>query len=125
MTEHEIREDNAHGLAEDGDLVRAEFTGEEYQNMMISILMQCKHRRLFWTTNGLYGIGPSCLREGDIVVALDMTDRRFNYTFALRPRETTGEYLFLGQAYIDALVTGRVKDRIEAGEFEVKDFCLI
>jgi hypothetical protein len=76
----------------------------------------CSGRRLFQTKNGAYGLGPSCLREGDIIVELVGAGT----PYALRPR---GEnYLLLGQVYIDEIMYG---ESVERDVVELQEFCLI
>ena len=80
----------------------------------------CDKRRLFFTETGAYGLGPACLREGDVFVVLFGGDT----LYALRPKGN-GEFLFLGQAYIDELADGKLVDEMRAGRIREEEFCLI
>jgi hypothetical protein len=84
------------------------------------LALVCDCRRLFYTSNGSYGLGPACMREGDLVVIFFGGDT----PYVLRPK---GEgYLFLGQAYVDELMQGKlVDDEMEAGRVNEEDFCLL
>jgi len=74
---------------------------------------------LFRTKDGSYGLGPVCLREGDLIVALEGA-----YTpVALRPR---GEnYLLLGQVYKDEIMNGELIEEMEKGIRKRQQFCLV
>lgn len=76
-------------------------------------------RTLFHAKDGSVGIGPMCLREGDLVVVLEGA-----YTpFALRPR---GEnYLLLGEVYKDEIMNGELIGDMEKGIRERQQFCLV
>jgi len=74
---------------------------------------------LFRTKDGSYGLGPVCLKEGDLIVVLEGV-----YTpVALRPR---GEnYLLLGQVYKDEIMNGEVVEEMEKGIRKRQQFCLV
>ena len=78
--------------------------------------LYCHHRRIFWTENQKFGLGPQCMRPGDIVVVL----YGGNTPYILRPKGDS--YLFLGQAYIHTIMHGEVLDDPSAKE---QTFCLI
>jgi hypothetical protein len=105
---------------------------QAYRNMDISSVLDttvrgyqndayhvCKQRRFFWTKNGTFGLGPQCMRIGDIVVVL----YGGNTPYVLRPRD--GKYLFLGQAYVDRIMQGQLVKEVEAGRLQEQVFCLI
>jgi hypothetical protein len=80
------------------------------------VVSACEGRRLFRMQNGAYGLGPSCLREDDIIVEFVGAGT----PYALRPR---GEnYLLLGQVYIDEIMYG---EPVERDVVELQEFCLI
>ncbi|KAF2689807.1 HET-domain-containing protein [Lentithecium fluviatile CBS 122367] len=79
----------------------------------------CKQRRLFWTQNGSYGLGPKCMQTGDVVAVLFGG----NTPYVLRPH--SGEYLFLGQAYVDGIMQGQLVHELQAGRVQGQEFCLI
>lgn len=91
-----------------------------------SLAQMCRNRRLFWITKGLYGLGPSCIREGDFIVVLYGV-KYYGTTcvpYAMRPKDNGG-YLFLGEVYIDDLMIGKFKEDMEARNFEERWFRLI
>ena len=79
----------------------------------------CDHRRLFWTEEGSYGLGPQCMRAGDIVVVL----YGGNTPYVLRPRGD--KYIFMGQAYLDEIMNGEVFQGSTSDIPEEQTFCLI
>jgi hypothetical protein len=79
----------------------------------------CEHRRMFWTEHGCLGLGPACMRAGDVVVVL----HGGNTPYVLRPRGD--KYLFMGQAYVDDIMNGQLMEKLSRGEVEEQDFCLI
>jgi hypothetical protein len=79
----------------------------------------CLGRRFFQMENGTFGIGPACMREGDIVVVLFGQDA----PCVLRPFGTS--YLFMGTAYVDALRNGELVDEMDAGRIEEQEFVLV
>jgi len=81
--------------------------------------MGCRRRRFFQTELGTYGVGPDCMREGDVVVALIGGST----PYVLRP--TPKGYLCLGVGYIYGLMDGKYfKNLIENGA-EKEQFTLI
>ena len=80
---------------------------------------KCKRRRFFGTQNGTYGIGPQCMRTGDIVAVL----YGGNTPYVLRPKGD--KYLFMGQAYVDGIMQGQLVQEIEAGRVHEEMYCLI
>jgi hypothetical protein len=79
----------------------------------------CNGRRIFQLRNGTYGLGPQCMRAGDVVVVLYGGD----YPFVLRPHGD--EYLFMGHAYVDDIQNGELVDEVEAGSRQEQEFILI
>lgn len=59
----------------------------------ISFLQECRHRRLFITTQGYIGLAPEAAREGDFVCVLLGGD----VPFILRP--SNSNYLLIGESY--------------------------
>jgi hypothetical protein len=86
----------------------------EYWTFMI-----CDLRRLFWTENAVLGLGPQCMRAGDVVVVL----HGGNTPYILRPKGDN--YLFMGQAYVDDIMNGQLIEKLDGGEVQEQDFCLI
>jgi hypothetical protein len=86
----------------------------EYWSFMI-----CDLRRLFWTENAVLGLGPQCMRAGDVVVVL----HGGNTPYILRPKGD--KYLFMGQAYVDDIMNGQLMEKLDRGEVQEQDFCLI
>jgi hypothetical protein len=79
-------------------------------------------RRLFLTEGGGggYGLGPQCALPGDVVVVL----YGGNTPYVLRPRRN-GEYVFIGQAYVDQIMNGEAVRDVEAGKRVEERFCII
>jgi hypothetical protein len=76
-------------------------------------------RRLFMTNAATYGLGPSCMRAGDIIVVLFGG----KVPFALRPKGNN--FIFLGEVYIDELMDGKLVRQMEAGEAVEREFCIV
>lgn len=79
----------------------------------------CNRRRIFKTKTGSYGIGPACMRKGDIVVVL----YGGHTPYILRPWDN--RYLFLGQAYVHRIMDGKLVHDMRAGKIQEKVFCLM
>jgi hypothetical protein len=79
----------------------------------------CKQRRVFSTQNGSYGLGPQCMRIGDVVAVLFGG----NTPYVLRPQG--GQYLFMGQAYVDGIMQGQLVREVQAGKLQEQKFCLV
>lgn len=79
----------------------------------------CRHRRLFCTQNGSFALGPACMRPGDIVVVL----YGGNTPYVLRTRHD--KYMFMGQAYVDAIMLGELVEEMEGGNRQEQEFCII
>jgi hypothetical protein len=77
-------------------------------------------RRLFLTENGMYGLGPQCALPGDVVVVL----YGGNTPYVLRPKGD-GEYLFIGQAYIDVIMNGELVRDVEEGKRVEEQFRIV
>ncbi|KAI1667264.1 HET-domain-containing protein [Pyrenophora tritici-repentis] len=88
-----------------------QFEGDAYST--------CQQRRMFWTRKKSYGLGPHCMRSGDVVVVL----YGGNTPYVLRPRGN--EYIFMGQAYVDEIMNGELfhDSAIRAPQEQI--FCLI
>lgn len=67
----------------------------------------CCNRRIFRTKLGVLGLGPRAMREGDIVAVLYGGP----WPYVLRPLGETGEYQFVGRAYIDNIMDGEAAER--------------
>jgi len=79
----------------------------------------CNQRRVFWTQNGSYGLGPQCMRTGDVVAVLFGG----NTPYVLRPQD--GKFLFMGQAYVDAIMQGQLVHEVQTGKLQEQEFCLV
>lgn len=77
-------------------------------------------RCFFTTVNGYFGLGPDCMRTGDVAVILFGGQ----FPYILRPKND-GTYLFLGQAYISNIMDGELIQKMEAGSLETQDFRLV
>jgi len=76
-------------------------------------------RKFYTTENGSMGIGPPAMRGGDVVCVL------FGGTlpYILRPI-AGGEYLFVGDCYIDGFMNGEAINKWETGELAAEWFPL-
>jgi hypothetical protein len=79
----------------------------------------CMQRRMFWTEKSSYGIGPHCMRSGDVVVVL----YGGNTPYVLRPRGD--RYIFMGQAYVDEIMHGELFHGSGICAPQEQIFCLI
>jgi len=79
----------------------------------------CGGYRFFWTDKKDYGIGPACMREGDIVVVFYGAGA----PCVLRPKGD--KYLMLGEAYVDSIMNGELVREVEEGKRQEQEFCLI
>jgi hypothetical protein len=61
----------------------------------------CSGRRFFRTANGLMGMGPGSMKEGDLLCLLLGS----GVPYILRPQG--GRYLFIGDCYVDDLMEGQ------------------
>ena len=75
--------------------------------------------RFFWTSEKDYGMGPACMREGDIVVVFYGAEA----PFVLRPKGD--KYLMLGEAYVDSIRNGEIMKEVGEGKRQEQKFCLI
>lgn len=97
----------------------------EYVNNADSLQFQtdahhaCEQRRIFWTDKKSYGLGPHCMRSGDVVVVL----YGGNTPYILRPRGDG--YIFMGQAYVDEIMHGEMFHDSEKFALQEQVFCLI
>jgi hypothetical protein len=107
--------------------IRLQETGDEgeFQHIANSkaferqTLSTCYSRRMFWTENASIGLGPACMRAGDVVVVF----HGGNTPYVLRPRGD--KYLFMGQAYVDDIMDGQLMEKLSRGEVQEQDFYLI
>jgi hypothetical protein len=79
----------------------------------------CSMRRIFSTEDNPLGLGPQCMRSGDVVVVL----HGGTTPYVLRQRGD--KYLFMGQAYVDDIMDGQLMEKLSRGEVQEQDFCLI
>jgi hypothetical protein len=81
--------------------------------------LYCSDRRVFYTENSSYGLGPRCMRPDDVVVVL----YRSNTPYILRPQGNS--YLFMGQAYVDEIMNGELVREVKAGKRQEERFCVV
>jgi hypothetical protein len=93
----------------DGDALRYQYTAQA----------SCTHRRLFGTPQEDYGLGPDCMRVGDIIVVLYGGAT----PYVLRPKGD--KYLFLGEGYVHSIMRGELVKEVEEGKRQEQVFCLI
>lgn len=68
-------------MGEDSNEVADKFDAAE-KELRRTLLLNCSCRRFFWMQNGTFGLGPQCMRQGDIVVVL----YGGNAPYLIRPR---------------------------------------
>jgi hypothetical protein len=77
------------------------------------------YRSLFTTSSGKLGLGPSAMKEGDIVVALWGAQ----VPFVLRRVEGGGRYRFVGECYVEQYMNGvPVEKFVGSGDVEEEVF---
>jgi hypothetical protein len=59
------------------------------------------------------------MRTGDVVAVLFSG----NKPYVLRPKD--GKYLFMGQAYVDGIIQGRLFRGVQAGKLQEQEFCFV
>ncbi|KAI4945442.1 hypothetical protein J4E86_009329 [Alternaria arbusti] len=79
----------------------------------------CGGYRFFRTEEKDFGIGPACMREGDVVVVF----YGGSAPCVLRPKGD--RYLLLGNAYVDSIMNGELVKEVEEGKRQEQEFCLI
>ena len=96
-------------------------TGEDGERSRFETIMwqTCDQRRIIWLENGSYGLGPACIREGDLVVLL--AGGQTPYAVRAKGRG----YTFLGAVYIQQVVTDELIHTIRDGSHELQDYLLV
>ncbi|KAF2688854.1 hypothetical protein K458DRAFT_385019 [Lentithecium fluviatile CBS 122367] len=89
---------------------------ENFTNYFQAILECFRERRLFFMSRNYLGLGPACMREGDIVVVLDGGE----VPFVLRPISDS-EYALMGGCVVYDIMEGQVFDKLEQGEEGVEE----
>ncbi|KAJ4990240.1 heterokaryon incompatibility protein [Stagonosporopsis vannaccii] len=78
-------------------------------------------RRPFTTRGGMLGLGPSALKETDVVVVLFGG----SVPFILRRLKGQGHYRLVGECYVHDVMDGQAVDRWKKGEVQACDFHLV
>jgi len=78
------------------------------------------NRRFFVTKQGYMGVGPAYIGKGDIVCVLFGGST----PYILRPTTNEGEYLLLGECYVDGVMDGEALNLLEKGRRERQWFNL-
>jgi hypothetical protein len=94
-------------------------TQSEQESFYDEAEIVCTGRRFFHTADGHFGLGPACMREGDIVAVLFGG----HAPYVLRPCGRS--YIYMGQAYVDEIMDGQLVDQMEAGWIPEKEFFLV
>jgi hypothetical protein len=100
----------------EGDAITLDSTSREIQS---SAYHTCSQRRIFLMSNRSYGLGPQCMRAGDVVVVL----YEGNTPYVLRRKDN--RYLFMGQAYVNEIMLGQILQEIYAGERQEQELCVV
>ncbi|KAH7061425.1 heterokaryon incompatibility protein-domain-containing protein [Macrophomina phaseolina] len=100
------------------DVTQPARSGPDADRFVTALSYACRWRRFFVTRRGFMGIGPPCMREGDVVSILSGGI----VPFLLRPR---GEYYKLvGEAYIYGIMNGEaceqpLRENLQVGTFSL------
>ena len=78
----------------------------------------CESWKVFHTSKGFFGVGPACMKNGDLVVLLCGGC----HPYVVRPMPDGGGYLFLGGCYIDDIPSGKVDVSFNEANLEVFEF---
>jgi hypothetical protein len=76
----------------------------------------CNGRRLFSTSKGFWGLGPSSMAEGDFIYILSGGD----LPFILRPKED--HFRLVGECYVDNLMNGEAVEKAVPSQFRIGNF---
>jgi hypothetical protein len=76
-----------------------------------SLLSTCTARTAFITAGGWLGFGPFCMEAGDIVVVFAGADVPF---VVRRTQDGSGDFLLVGEAYVDGLMFGELFEHCPA-----------
>jgi hypothetical protein len=81
------------------------------------LLIYCSGRRIFRTAQGHIGLGPTCMKRGDVVAVLDGG----KVPYVLRPSRVEGEHAFVGECFVRDLMSGQAYDMLQAGRNGVEE----
>ncbi|KAK3377474.1 heterokaryon incompatibility protein-domain-containing protein [Podospora didyma] len=73
------------------------------------------------TERGFYVLGPKVLAEGDVVCVL----WGGKLAFCLRPLETSGKFLLVGECYVHGFMNGQAAELAQRGELVEQEFELV
>lgn len=73
-----------------------------------------KDKRLFMTRESFVGMGPACMRTGDLVVVLNRTDLP---NVVRKEKSSSNKFLLLGECYCDGIMDGETVDKGEEEDF--------
>ena len=76
----------------------------------------CDFRRLFTTSKGYIGLGPSTLREGDLVCVL------FGGIVPFTLRQEDGVYRLIGESYVHGLMHGEAIEEMRDDQLSEMTF---
>lgn len=83
--------------------------GVDYKNGLREWFAPCIGRRLFVCENGLLGLGPAVMKEGDVVHVLEGV----NVPFVLRSQgESVDDFWLVGEAFVEGLMEGEGVDAV-------------
>lgn len=82
------------------------------ENFYVAMMYASHHRRFFITASGHFGVGPSTMQPGDLVVILcDVA-----LPFVLR--QDGDEFRLIGACYVHGIMFGEVSKALEASDWE-------
>ncbi|RDW91801.1 hypothetical protein BP5796_01195 [Coleophoma crateriformis] len=85
------------------------------ERYMLDASNACNGRRVFATTSGYWGLGPSAMKKGDICCITAA-----NVPMIMRPHG--GEFKLVGEAYVHGMMFGEAVDGVVRGDFLTRDF---
>jgi hypothetical protein len=99
-----MKERTTSGLKKDKMALQRMMESRGETRLVHEVISNCAHsledRKLFSTQNGLFGLGPSVARKGDICCIL------FGATVPIILRKVGSTYRFVGEAYIGGVMHG-------------------
>jgi hypothetical protein len=98
------------------DRMKRSSQGGNWTRFMLDAADACHCRKLFFTRNGYFGLGPEAMEEGDLCCIL------FGARVPFILRRVGHQYLLVGESYIHGVMRGEVIEQWKNGELEVETF---
>jgi hypothetical protein len=104
-----------------GEIDGINFEGTNVELFCHTMMLYCHDRRIFVTKKGWVGLGPRCMRPGDVLVVLDGGPM----PYILRPTGDGDQYWFMGECYVSIIARGEVYDVIGQEGIEERVFDMV